>query len=91
MIVELKVDGLRKDGERLMANLQMADTPTFHYIRDMRQRLGLEPDETRGDDAIRSMTPMERFKLLCGWHFGDPSWASTVIAWAKDVGFKIDG
>ena len=59
------------------------------YIAAMRQRLGLEPHDTSKDSQISAMTPMQRLELLCGWHFGDPSWASTVIEWAKDAGFDL--
>lgn len=60
------------------------------YIDDMRQRLGLEKGDTRHDGRIEKMTPLERFRLLCGWHFGDPAWASHVLGWAKDAGYKIE-
>ena len=59
------------------------------YIGDMRQRLGVKEDDTSQDERIELMTPMQRLRLLCGWNFGDPSWASHIIAWAEDAGFKI--
>lgn len=62
----------------------------FAYIKDMRQRLGLEPDDARRDTHIAAMSPLERFQLLCGWHLGDPGWASTMLAWAKDAGLHIE-
>jgi hypothetical protein len=59
------------------------------YIGDMRQRLGLKADDTKLDEEIEKMSPEARLALLCGWHFGDPGWASTFIEWAKDAGFKV--
>ena len=59
------------------------------YIGDMRQRLGLEEDDTRRDDEIEKMSPRDRFRLLCGWHLGHPNWAHTILDWAKDAGLKI--
>lgn len=64
-------------------------TRKFHYIGDMRQRLGLEPDDASHDAEIMQMAPARRLALLTGWHLGDPSWAQTFIAWAEDVGFEI--
>lgn len=62
---------------------------TFHYIKEMRQRLGLEEDDPKRDAEIEDMAPMRRFALLCGWFLGDPSWATTVVEWARDAGLKI--
>ena len=61
----------------------------YHYIGDMRQRLGLHPDDSAKDAAIEGMTPLQRLELLCGWHFGDPLWAQSFLAWAADAGYKI--
>lgn len=61
------------------------------YIIDMRQRLGIDPDDASKDDVIEKMTPEERLGLLCGWHLGDPAWSRTFLNWARDAGFKITG
>jgi hypothetical protein len=60
------------------------------YIGDMRQRLGLEEDDASRDAQIEAMPPMERLKLVCGWHLGDPGWAGHFLDWARDAGFKIE-
>jgi lactam utilization protein B len=60
------------------------------YIGEMRQRLGRKEDDTSRDAEIANMTAMQRLQLLCGWHFGDPAWASSIIEWAKASGFKIE-
>ena len=59
------------------------------YISDMRQRLGLGPDDASRDDDIEKMTPEQRLSLLCGWHLGYPGWSHTFLSWARDAGFKI--
>jgi hypothetical protein len=59
------------------------------YIGKMRQRLGLEPEDTSRDDYIDKMTPHERLRLICGWELGYGEWADSFIGWAKDAGFKI--
>lgn len=61
----------------------------FHYIKEMRQRLGLEEDDTSRDAEIEDMTPIRRFNLLCGWYLGDIAWAQTIIDWQRDAGFTI--
>lgn len=61
------------------------------YIGCMRRRLGLEENDPSRDELIEAMTPMQRLELICGWHLGDPSFASQIIAWAKDAGFTIGG
>jgi hypothetical protein len=44
-------------------------------IESMRQRLGLKEDDTSRDAFILKKTPMERVRLLAGWHHGSESWA----------------
>lgn len=45
------------------------------YVEEMRQRLGLDPDDTSRDKEIESMSPMDRIRLLAGWFHGDSDWA----------------
>lgn len=59
------------------------------YIGEMRQRLGLKSDDKSRDDHIERLVPIERLKLLCGWHLGDPAWAHQFLNWARDAGFEI--
>jgi hypothetical protein len=63
---------------------------TYRHIKQMRQRLGLKANDASCDKAIARMTPLKRLELLCGWHIGDGSWASSFLNWAEDVGFKIE-
>lgn len=59
------------------------------YIEDMRQRLGLDADDSSSDKRIEKMSSEERLKLLCGWHLGDPAWAHQFINWARDAGYEV--
>jgi hypothetical protein len=59
------------------------------YIDDIRQRLGLEEGDASHDDRIEQMTAEQRLAHICGWHLGDPGWARTFLAWARDSGFEI--
>jgi hypothetical protein len=56
------------------------------YVEEMRERLGLEPDDTSSDDEIVSMSPLKRVELLAGWHLGDPSWTETFKYWCESQG-----
>jgi hypothetical protein len=62
---------------------------SFRYIEEMRQRLGLEPDDEMCDGRIEKMEPIQRLEMLCGWHIGDPDWAYQFLNWARDAGYKI--
>jgi hypothetical protein len=69
--------------------LKRKDMKERLHIGQMRQRLGLKPDDKSQDDRIEKMQPIDRLKLLCGWHLGDPAWAHQFLNWARDAGFKI--
>lgn len=56
------------------------------YVEELRQRLGLEENDTSRDGYIMSLTPFERVQMLCGWYFGDPSWAGTLKSWCESQG-----
>lgn len=59
------------------------------YVDDLRQRLGLEPDDTSQDAIIEKMTPMQRVRMLAGWHLGDPSWADTFRVYFESQGLYL--
>jgi hypothetical protein len=59
------------------------------YIQEMRQRLGLQPDDTSRDVDIEKMSPTKRLSLLTGWHLGYDGWEHTILNWVEDAGFKI--
>jgi hypothetical protein len=57
--------------------------------RAVRQRLGLDADDTSRDAEIESTAPMKLLRDVCGWHIGDPAWADSFIEWAKGCGFDV--
>lgn len=56
------------------------------YIADMRQRLGMEKDDTFMDPKIEEMDAMERTKLITAWNLGDPDWALQFKDWFESQG-----
>jgi hypothetical protein len=59
------------------------------YVEEMRQRLGLEADDTSRDRQIEEMEPMERVRLLAGWTLGDPDWADTFKDFFESQGLYL--
>jgi len=59
------------------------------YIADMRQRLGLEPDDISRDTEIEKMSPTDRLGLIAGWNLGYSGWEHTILNWVRDAGFKV--
>lgn len=59
------------------------------YIKDMRQRLGIEEDDDSRDGYIEGLSPMERLKLICGWNLGHPGHAAHILDWVKDAGYTV--
>lgn len=51
------------------------DIEDLGYVEEMRQRLGLEPNDFSRDGDILSMSPMRRVALIAGWYHGDEGWA----------------
>lgn len=57
-----------------------------NYIMEyVRQRLGLETNDTSKDHEINEMTANEVFTDICGWKFGYSSWAATIKEWVDDI------
>jgi len=59
------------------------------YIEIMRQRLGLDEDDTSKDELIQKMRPFERVKLIIGWKLGDESWGDLFKYWCESQGLEI--
>lgn len=55
----------------------------------LRQRRGLEDDDTSEDADLRAMSPRRAFEECCGWHIGDPSWAGQILRWLKAAGYAV--
>lgn len=61
------------------------------YIMEiLRQRKGLDEIDDSKDELISKTHPLEVFEEVLGWELGDSSWASTIIGWLKDCGFKVE-
>ena len=59
------------------------------YLEEMRQRLGLDENDTAKDEAIADMTPMQRVQLIAGWLHGDNFWADTWQDYFKSQGLYL--
>ena len=63
---------------------------TIGYMKELRQRLGLEEDDISKDDDIKSMDSMDRVRMLCGWELGDTSWCDVFLGWMRSQGLNVD-
>lgn len=59
------------------------------YIKELRQRAGVEEDDTSMDAKIERMSPMQRVKMLAGWELGDPGWTGRFKDWFESQGFIV--
>lgn len=59
------------------------------YIKEMRQRLGFDEDDTTPDSEIEKMSPMERVRLISGWFQGDGLWADTYKWYFESQGLYL--
>lgn len=59
------------------------------YVEEMRQRLGLEEDDTSKDAEIERMEPMERVELVTGWFLGGRGWADTFKGYCESQGVYL--
>lgn len=59
------------------------------YIEEMRQRLGLDENDTSKDVFIEEMDPLERVRLIAGWYLGDGSWADTFMEYFQSQGIYL--
>jgi hypothetical protein len=46
-----------------------------YLMNPLRERLGLEDDDTSRDSEINAREPMENLRELSAWEFGDSGWA----------------
>ena len=61
-----------------------------YIMRMLRQRLGLEPNDTSRDEELSLMTPSDAFEEVLEWN-GLIGFSSTIKAWIEDTyGFNID-
>ena len=61
-----------------------------HIMEILRQRLGLDEDDTSRDDEINIYTPSEAFEEVCNWE-GLLGYADTIKEWIEDIyGIDLD-
>ena len=63
-------------------------TPEY-ILRVIRQRRGLDDNDTAYDEEANAMPPLEKLRALAGWEIGDEGWAHVFIEWANDCGFVV--
>lgn len=66
----------------------MSNTPDYIKTK-LRQRMGLEKNDSSNDDEIEKMTADEKFSEVIAWELGAPTWAAQLLEWAKDCGLEI--
>ncbi len=59
------------------------------YVEVMRQRLGLNPDDTAMDHEIENMGQFSRLRLIIGWKLGDPYWADYFKDYCESQGIWL--
>ncbi len=55
-------------------------------LETLRQRRGLEKDDSSKDEDIERMPPALKVRHLTAWHLGDGGWANSIAAWMKECG-----
>ena len=59
------------------------------YVKEMRQRLGLDPNNKSKDKFIESISPMRRVRLITGWYLGDGFWADSFKSYFWSQGLYL--
>lgn len=60
-----------------------------YLMKPLRERLGLEPDDSSKDKIINDRSPISNLQELCAWEFGDSSWANWFLERAKNLGITF--
>lgn len=61
-----------------------------HIMKDLRERLGLEPDDTSKDAVINTYSPNEAFAEILNWN-GLLGYDETIKNWLRDIyGIDVD-
>ena len=59
------------------------------YVREIRQRLGLKPNDTSSDNEIMVLSAMRRVGLIAGWNLGDDHWAQVFKGYFESQGLYL--
>jgi hypothetical protein len=73
-------------GRNDMENMTVAE---MGYVEEIRQRLGLERDDTSRDGEIERMSPIQRAGLVVGWFHGSESWARQYKEYFESQGIYL--
>ncbi len=58
-------------------------------MKILRQRNGLEKEDTSQDSDLQEMTPPHAFRECCGWRLGDPEWAREIVDLLHGCGYIL--
>lgn len=59
-----------------------------YILKKLRQREGLEPNDTSMDDMLNGLSPEIVFKEVCDWE-GMIGYSSSILGWIEDI-YGID-
>lgn len=59
------------------------------FVSEIRQRLGLEPEDNSKDDYILQLQPFDRVKLIVGWYIGHDNWGNTFKSFCESQGIYL--
>ncbi|EMM5100298.1 hypothetical protein ACK249_003644 [Pseudomonas aeruginosa] len=69
---------------------QSAVSTPPEILKMLRQREGLDANDSSKDDALDALTPDEKFRNVIAWQFGDGAWSGTILSWAAQCGVQLD-
>lgn len=59
------------------------------YKGELRQRLGLESDDSSEDEYLVNLNSLKRFKMLLAWHLGSEDYFYKIVDWMSSQGLCI--
>ncbi len=63
----------------------------LYILKILRQREGLEEDDTSKDDLFNKRDSIDNLREMVAWEIGSPGYANMVLTWAEDLGMDIKG
>ena len=61
-----------------------------HIMKRLRGRAGLDENNKSRDERLQQQDPETALRNVVGWELGDASWATIILGWAKDCGYRIE-
>lgn len=56
-----------------------------YILRCLRQRLGMEPDDTSRDEVFRKWGPRRVFEEVLVWNGLIGGWSGQILGWIEDI------